>query len=274
MQKVTATADIHEQGAITGRLTWHRLLSATAAADVVAILASTAWRGDPEAAAIAAGFAAGLTLLRWRTGLAGKLLLAVLFADVVGWMALGTITNIGAGEQLGAVLIPATLSGISVTGLIAAVVNLRVGVASGAAIAAGFGVTVVVAAAIAAVQIASALRRGGRQSSRVGASRTAAPLPKTPITPADHSSVRYVRGRPGRARAEQAAVGLDTCTLGVSLWPAWGLAGIRAGVLSVCLPQPVSAFGSSRRVEGVAPATRTALYHAADPVEATPARRQ
>jgi plastocyanin len=151
MQKVTATADIHEQGAITGRLTWQRLLSATAAADVFAILASTAWRGDPEAAAIAAGFAAGLALLRWRTGLAGKLLLAVLFADVVGWMALGTITNIGAGEQLGAVLIPATLSGISVTGLIAAVVNLRDGAASGAAIAAGFGVSVVVAAAIAAV---------------------------------------------------------------------------------------------------------------------------
>jgi len=151
MQNVPATADIHERRATTGRLTWRRLLSATAAAAVIAILAIAAWRGDPEAAVIAAGFATGLALLRWRTGLAGKLLLAVLFADVLGWMVLGTITNIGAGEQLGAVLLPATLSGISVTGLIAAVVSLRDGAASGAAIAAAFGVTVVVAGAIAAV---------------------------------------------------------------------------------------------------------------------------
>jgi plastocyanin len=151
MPDVTATAEIGQQRATTGWLTWRRLLSATAAADLVAILAFAASRGDPEAAAIAAGFAIGLAMLRWRTGLAGKLLLAVLFADVLGWMALGTITNIGAGEQLGTVLIPATLSGISVSGLIAALVSLRAGAASGAVLAAGLGVTVGVVAAIAAL---------------------------------------------------------------------------------------------------------------------------
>lgn len=153
MQNVTDTdtPDLKERRGAMGRLTWRRLLSAMAVADLVAILAVAAWRGDPEAAAIAAGFAAGLALLRWRTGLAGKLLLAVLFADVLGWMALGTITNIGAGEQLSAVLIPAMLTGISASGLIAAVVSLRNGAASGAAMAAGLGVTVVVAASIAAV---------------------------------------------------------------------------------------------------------------------------
>lgn len=149
----TAASDTSTTPVVTRRLTWRRLLVITAVADLAAILAVAVWFGDLEAAATGAGFGIGLALLRWRNGLVGKLVLAVLFADVLAWMVLGAITNITAGEPLGAVLIPAVLSGISLAGLLAAVASLRRRTLAGsdAAVAAGLGAVVVVVAVAAAV---------------------------------------------------------------------------------------------------------------------------
>lgn len=134
-------------------LTWRRLLGIAAVTDLVAILAIAAWLGDLEAAATAAGFGVGLALLRWRSGLAGRIVLAVLFADVLAWMALGAITNVTGGQPWTAVLIPAALTGISVTGLAAALASLRrrPRVGSGSLVAAALGVVVAVVALVAAL---------------------------------------------------------------------------------------------------------------------------
>lgn len=140
-----------ESPTTTWRLTWRRLLVVAAIGDLVAIVGFAIVARDPEAAAIGVGVAVGVALLRWRTGLAGRLVLAVLFADVLAWMTLGTITNVVAGEPLSRVLMPATLSGISLVGFVAALVSQRRDVGPGATITAGIGVAVVAAAAIAAV---------------------------------------------------------------------------------------------------------------------------
>lgn len=151
MSTVTPPLDIHRSEAVAPRLTWPRLLVAAAAADLLVISVFAAAAGDLEAATIGAGFALGLALLGWRTGLAGKLLLGGLFTDVLIWMVLGTITNIGAGARLGAVLVPAVLTGVSVTGLIAVVATARHREGSGATFAAALGAMVMAVAIIAAV---------------------------------------------------------------------------------------------------------------------------
>lgn len=151
MSTTTTPAVTQPASTVAVWLTWPRLLTVTAAAALVAILAFAAVAGDPEAAAVAVGFGAGLALLRWRTGVVGRILLVALFADVLAWMALGTITNIGAGEQLGAVLVPATLTGISVSGLIAGVVSIRRRDAAATVPVAALGFAIIVVATIAAI---------------------------------------------------------------------------------------------------------------------------
>lgn len=148
----TATTPVHTEWFTTAwQLTWRRLLVAAAVGDLVAIVAFSIAARDPEAAAIGTSLAVGVALLRWRSGLAGRLLLAVLFADVLAWMALGTITNIVAGEPLSQVLVPGALSAISLVGFVAALVSQRRDVGPGATITVGVGVAVVAAAAIAAM---------------------------------------------------------------------------------------------------------------------------
>lgn len=161
MQDVTRTPDTPDTpdtaddatAAATRPLSWRRLLRITAVADLVALWAVAAWFSDLEAAAVGVGFGVGLLLLRWRSGLIGKLLLAVLFIDVLAWMVLGAITNIAGGEPLGAVLVPAVLSGISLTGLVATIASFRrhTSAGRGTAVAAGLGAVVVVVAVIAAL---------------------------------------------------------------------------------------------------------------------------
>jgi len=148
MQTATATADPSMQA--LPRLPWRRLLTLTAAAALVAILVVAAVLSDPEAAAIGVGFGIGWALLRWRRGLAGRILLGLLFVDVLAWMSLGAITNIRGGETLGAVVVPALLTGISVTGLIATVAEGRVTARWAPGGAAALGAVIVVAATAAA----------------------------------------------------------------------------------------------------------------------------
>lgn len=154
MQATVAVADpsVH-----TGpRLRWRRLLVVTAALAAVAILAVAAVLGDIEAVAIGAGFVVGSVLLRWRRGLAGRILLGLLFVDVLAWMVLGVVSNIRADEALGAVAVPAVLTGISLTGLIAAVAEGRVAARWAPAAAATVGGAVVLAAGVAAVVVPAA----------------------------------------------------------------------------------------------------------------------
>jgi plastocyanin len=151
MQTAVAVADpsVHTMS----RLSWRRLLAISAALAAVAILAVAAVLGDVEAVAIGTGFVLGSVLLRWRRGLAGRILLGLLFVDVLAWMALGVVTNIRADEALGAVAVPAMLSGISVAGLIAAVAEGRVTARWAPGAAAALGGAVVLAAGVAAVVV-------------------------------------------------------------------------------------------------------------------------
>lgn len=157
MSAVTPPLDIHDAGTVARRLTWRRLLVVAAAVDLIVTLVFAAAVGDLEAGAIGTGFALGLALLRWRGGLIGKLLLGSLFVDVLIWMALGVIVNVGAGARLGTVLLPAVLTGASVAGVIAVVANVRWWETSGATFAAALGAMVVAAAIIAAVVAPSAV---------------------------------------------------------------------------------------------------------------------
>ncbi len=102
-----------------GALTWPRLVRLAAVADLVLLLGIAAALGDIEAALTGVGFAVGLGLLRFRSGLASRLLLLVLFADVLAWMLLGLLTNIVSGGSLVAVAIPAALTSTSIVGLAA-----------------------------------------------------------------------------------------------------------------------------------------------------------
>lgn len=149
MQTTAVVADPSTQ--TLPRLSWRRLLTLATAANLVAILAVAAVLTDPEAAAIGAGFGIGWALLRWRRGLAGRILLGLLFVDVLAWMSLGAITNIRGGEALGAVVVPALLTGISVTGLIATIAEGRVSARWAPGAAVGLGAVIVATAAIAAV---------------------------------------------------------------------------------------------------------------------------
>jgi hypothetical protein len=79
MSSAITTADTPTEAGVR-RLTWRRLLSVAAAANLTAVLLFAAAAGDLEAAAIGTVFAVGLALLHWRTGLAGKLLIAASLA--------------------------------------------------------------------------------------------------------------------------------------------------------------------------------------------------
>lgn len=79
---------------------------------------------DPEAIAIGVGLAAGAFLLRFRSGLLGRLLLLLLFADVALWMVPAAATNIANGEGLLAVAPPVVLAAVAIVGLVAVLVTL------------------------------------------------------------------------------------------------------------------------------------------------------
>lgn len=133
------------------RLSWQWLIALTAMLDAVAILAVAVVLSDIEAAAIGVGFVVGSALLRWRRGLTGRILLGLLFVDVLVWMAMGVVTNIRAHEALGAVAVPAVLSGISATGLIATLAQGRVTARWAPIAAAALGGAIIVAAGVAAL---------------------------------------------------------------------------------------------------------------------------
>jgi plastocyanin len=118
VSKPAAAKDVR---ASTDTSRWRVLLTAVSLASIVAFVAVALLLGDPEAAVYAGGFAVGLVLLRMRRGLMGRIALALLNANVLGWMVLGAVSNIRGGQGPVAVGIPALLAALALAGLLAVV---------------------------------------------------------------------------------------------------------------------------------------------------------
>lgn len=103
---------------------WRRVLRRAAIVDAVILLIAAIALTDAEAAAIAVAFVIGLLLLRVRGGWLGVIALGLLFADVAAWMLPGAISNISHQEGFGATALPASLSVVSIGGLVATVASV------------------------------------------------------------------------------------------------------------------------------------------------------
>jgi plastocyanin len=103
---------------------WRRVLRRAAIVDAAILAIAAIALTDAEAAAIAAAFGVGLILLRVRGGWLGVIALGLLFADVAAWMLPGAISNITHGEGFAATALPASLSAVSLGGLVASVGSL------------------------------------------------------------------------------------------------------------------------------------------------------
>lgn len=139
---------------------WQWLLRGTALCTLLLLVAATVALRDLEAAAISAGFAVGCGLLLFRRGLAGQLLLAVMFANVAFWMVLGAATNIAGGEGFVPLVLPAALAASSLTGLVAAIAALATRKAPSAASRGPLVVAVGGAQVLIALLVAGALTGG------------------------------------------------------------------------------------------------------------------
>lgn len=107
------------------RSDWSVFLRVMTVAQAVLLLGVAAALTDVEAAAVGAGYLVALLLLRWRSGLLGRLLVGLLSLNVLGWMLLGAVTNLATRQGVGAVAVPALLTATSLLALAAAVVTLR-----------------------------------------------------------------------------------------------------------------------------------------------------
>ncbi len=105
-------------------MSWRQLTGAAAVWAALAMIVVGIVLTDPEAIAIGVGLAVGAFLLRFRSGLLGRLLLLVLFADVALWMVPAAATNIANGEDLLAVAPPVVLAAVAIVGLVAVLVTL------------------------------------------------------------------------------------------------------------------------------------------------------
>jgi len=101
--------------------TWKQLLSLAAAADMVVLVVIAAALGDRESLALALLFLVAVGLLRFRSNLIGAVLLGLLSADVMAFMLPAALSNARSGEGVVDLLIPLSLTAISLVGLIAAV---------------------------------------------------------------------------------------------------------------------------------------------------------
>jgi len=103
---------------------WCRLLRWAAYGDILVMAMMGIVLRDRLPLGLAVIAAVSLDLLHFRSGRVGALLLGLLFADTVVWTLSAVVFNVIAGEELGRLLIPASLSTISLAGLIAALAIL------------------------------------------------------------------------------------------------------------------------------------------------------
>lgn len=99
---------------------WHALLRRAGAAEVALLAVAAIGLRDLEAAALTVGGLVALGLLRFRSGLFGRLGLGLLSADVAAWMATGAVSNLTHGEGFWETALPVALTVTAVTTLVAA----------------------------------------------------------------------------------------------------------------------------------------------------------
>ena len=98
---------------------WRALATAAAAVTFVVVVAVGVARRDQEALAFAAVIPVALGLAQLPRGLAGRVLLALLFVDVAVWMLPAALSNVAHREAFTQVLVPVTLVALSAAGLVA-----------------------------------------------------------------------------------------------------------------------------------------------------------
>jgi plastocyanin len=102
-------------------VSWKALLRLAAIAAGVLLLAKGVGRADTEAIFLGVLCLVGLALLQFRGGLAGMILLGVVFLDISVFMLAGAISNVQDREAWTTTLLPAALAAIGVAGVLASV---------------------------------------------------------------------------------------------------------------------------------------------------------
>ena len=100
---------------------WDRVLVRGGIAVVVLHAVAAVGLRDLEATALTVGGLVALALLRFRSGLLGRLGLALLGTDVAFWMGTGAISNLTHGEGFWETALPSALTLAALTTLVAAV---------------------------------------------------------------------------------------------------------------------------------------------------------
>lgn len=103
---------------------WRWLLVTAGIVEAALLAAAGAVLGDLEALAMAVVLALSLGLLRVGRGTIGTVVLALLSTNTLGWMALGAVSNLLAGQGLVELALPAALTTSSAAALVAAVGHL------------------------------------------------------------------------------------------------------------------------------------------------------
>ena len=98
-----------------------QLLHRIALLAFVVLLGTGIWLRDVEAILFAVAVLVGVFLLPLRNGLLGRIVLALVFIDTIGWMAPAAFSNLQHHDSVVCVAIPVALGAIALAGLIAAV---------------------------------------------------------------------------------------------------------------------------------------------------------
>ncbi|MEX0874611.1 MAG: cupredoxin domain-containing protein [Actinomycetota bacterium] len=100
------------------RTAWRGFVQVVAVLDFLLLAAAAAGLTDPEAGVIALAMLVGIVLLRFRTGLLGIVLLALVFTDVAVWMLPGALSNISHNDGFIDTALPGGLAVLSIVGLL------------------------------------------------------------------------------------------------------------------------------------------------------------
>jgi plastocyanin len=98
-----------------------QLLHKIALVAFVALLAAGIALRDGEALGFAVAVLAGILLLAFRTGLLGRIVLALVFLDTAVWMAPAALSNVQHHDPVAYTALPAVLGAVAVAGVLAAI---------------------------------------------------------------------------------------------------------------------------------------------------------
>ena len=103
---------------------WNRAVAVSGLAALVVLLVVAIAIGDLEAGAVAVGFGLSLALLRFRSGILGRVGIGLLSAVMLFFMSTAALTNVRSGSPLSAVVLSGGLAAISLTGTLSALASL------------------------------------------------------------------------------------------------------------------------------------------------------